>query len=371
VSASDVWQEALTRMMRRVDDTGVSVRDGFPHYGDPVTGRWTTSPAGDWTGGFWSGMCWLAAASTADVRYRRWALTWAEKLAPRAASDTVFRGFLFYYGALLGAVLLRDARAREVALLGAQRWATSFNAKAGAFPLGAEAEEASDVGPGEASIDTVPGAALLVWAAREAGERGWRRLALGHARRHFEFCIREDGSVCQSASFDPVTGAMRRRYTHKGYRRDSTWARAQAWGMLGYALMHQWTGERDFLDVAVMTADWWLAHAPADRVAYWDFDAPVTPETSRDTSATAIAAASLLKLAALVPDARRKSDYRAAAEASVRALVNGYLDQRGILSHGCYSKRSNLATQNELVWGSYYLFEALHVLTRKLEPTRI
>jgi unsaturated chondroitin disaccharide hydrolase len=32
------------------------------------------------------------------------------------------------------------------------------------------------------------------------------------------------------------------------------------------------------------TAYWWLGHVPADRVAYWDFDAPAT--TNRDTSGT-------------------------------------------------------------------------------------
>jgi unsaturated chondroitin disaccharide hydrolase len=268
-------------------------------------------------------------------------------------------------------VLVNDTRAREVALVGARAWAGTFNAKAGAFGLGTAAEEASDVGAGEASIDTVQGAALLVWAAREANEPTWRQMAVTHARRHFEFCIRGDGSVCQSASFDPLTGRMMRRYTHKGFGPDSTWARAQAWAIVGYTLMHQWTGERDFLDVAVLTADWWLKHVPADRVSPWDFDAPATAETNKDTSATAIVAASLLKLATLVPDTRRKADYRAAAEGTVRALVNGYLDQRGILSKGCYSKRINLATQNELIWGSYYLFEALHVLTRKLEPAKI
>ena len=29
----------------------------------------------------------------------------------------------------------------------------------------------------------------------------------------------------------------------------------QAWAIVGYTLMHRWTGERDFLDVAVRTAD--------------------------------------------------------------------------------------------------------------------
>jgi len=141
--------------------------------------------------------------------------------------------------------------------------------------------------------------------------------------------------------------------------------------MLGYAVMHQWTGERDFLDVALKCADWWIVHVPPNRVAYWDFDAPVGPDTEHDTSATAITAAALLKIAAALKDAPKRKEIRAAAEGTVRMLIDGYLDSRGILDHGCYSKRLNVATQNELIWGSYYLFEALCVLTGKLEAARI
>jgi len=367
---TDVWPVAFERVLRRVETTGTTVTDAFPHYADPATGWWTTSPAGDWTGGFWVGMCWLGAHVTGASRYREWARAWAERLRARVHSDTVFRGFLFYYGALLGAVLLGEATAREIALAGARGWAASFNAKAGAFPLGAEAEEAANVGHGEANVDTVQGAALLVWAAREAGEPAWADMALRHARRHIEFCVREDGSVCQSASFDPATGRMIRRYTHKGVTDQSTWARAQAWAIVGYTLMHQWTKDREFLDVATRTADWWLAHVPTDRVAFWDFDDPAIPETNRDTSATAIVAASLLKLGALLPDQRGRV-YAEAGTATVRALVERYLDGRGILSHGCYNKRLKLATEHELIWGSYYLMEALAVLTGKLEPALI
>lgn len=366
-----VWQKALDRMVKRVDQTGPQLNGAFPHYADPVRGEWTTTPAGDWTGGFWPGMCWLAAKSTASARYRRWAGEWAERLRPRAGSDTVFRGFLFYYGAVLGDVLFGDPSAREIALEGARQWAKTYNPNAGCFPLGDAAEEASDVGQGEASIDTVPGAALLVWAAQVAHEPAWRNLAIFHARRHIELCIRPDGSVCQSASFDPVTGILKRRYTHKGVSDESTWARAQAWAIVGYALMHQWTGEPHFLDVAQRTADWWIAHVPASRVTYWDFDAPVGPDTEHDSSATAIVAAALLKIAAAQKDEQKRKEYRAAGEATARALVEGYLDARGILDRGCYSKRVTLATRNELIWGSYYLFEALHVLAGKVEPARI
>jgi len=77
--------------------------------------------------------------------------------------------------------------------------------------------------------------------------------------------------------------------------------------MVGYAVMHLWTGEREFLDVAMRTADRWLAHVPAERVAFWDFDAPAVPDTNRDTSGTAIAAAALLELAALAPEETQRT----------------------------------------------------------------
>ena len=55
------WTDALARMRGRIARTAASMTAGFPHFADPATGAWTTSPAGDWTGGFWNGMLWLAA----------------------------------------------------------------------------------------------------------------------------------------------------------------------------------------------------------------------------------------------------------------------------------------------------------------------
>src|SRR5438067_2552912 len=149
------WTEPLARMRARVSRTAESVTTGFPHFADPATGAWTTSPAGDWTGGFWNGMLWLAARYGDDRRARAWTTEWTERLRPRASSDTVFRGFLFYYGAALGALLCGDAAAREIALAGAHGLAASYNPRAEALPLGSAAEEASDVGAGEANVDAV------------------------------------------------------------------------------------------------------------------------------------------------------------------------------------------------------------------------
>jgi unsaturated chondroitin disaccharide hydrolase len=63
--------------------------------------------------------------------------------------------------------------------------------------------------------------------------------------------------------------------------------------------------------------------------AFWDFGDPGIPNVERDTSATAIAAASLLKLAELVQDDGLKSRYRDTARETVRALVADYLTPTG------------------------------------------
>lgn len=368
------WADAQERLQARIATTAAAVApgDGFPHYGDPATGRWTLTPDGDWTGGFWNGLLWLSLVVDPGDSTRGLAGRWAAQLESRVESETIFRGFLFYYGAALGAFLTDDAAARKLALRGAYGLASLYNPAASVVPLGRDAEEATDVGLGETSIDGVQGMALLHWAARETSDDNLRQIATAHALRHIDLCLRDDGSVCQSASFDTGTGGLVRRYTHKGSAEDSTWTRAQAWGMLGYAVNAAWRPDVvAFRDAAICTADWWIEHVPADSVPYWDFDVPPSPGVERDTSGAAIAASALLKLAESTPDPDAAGRYRSAAEAIVSALVANHLTQDGILANGCYNHRLGLATANELIWGTYFLFESLLVLNGVLSAASL
>ena len=362
---------AIDLIVERLRTTLREPEPGFPHYADPTSGAWTRTPDGDWTGGFWEGQLWLAAAATGDDELRRGAQGWAERIRPRASSDTIFRGFLFWYGAAIGDQLLGDEHAAEVAITGVTGLLDLYNDAAGLFPLGTSAEEATSVGRSETNIDGVPGVVpLLVWAASRLDRPDLVDKARSQARRHIDLCVRDDGSVCQSASFNAATGEMVRRYTHKGATDASTWTRAQAWAMLGYAQSIHWLGD-EFRDVACHVADWWVEHLPADGVAWWDFDAP---GTLRDTAGTAIAAAALLKLATGVGAEGQR--YRSTAERMVDALIAGHLtgvdpaDSRpaGILTDGCYNNRIGLAVANELVWGDYMLLEALLALEGRIEP---
>jgi unsaturated chondroitin disaccharide hydrolase len=381
---AEAWNEAIDRMLTRLRDTAGRVGDGFPHWADPESGQWTVTADGDWTGGFWVAMLWLACRGTGEESYRRWARQWAARLRPRIASASAFKAVPFYYGGSLGHLLSNDAGAREMALEAAASLMRLYNPALGLIPLGAEAEEGSQVGPAESSIDSLFASPFLLWAARETGDSRMREAARSHAGRVIELHLRGDGSFIQSSSLNPHSGAVLRHYTHKGYSDTSTWGRAQSWGVLLSVMSYAWEpAETRWLQAAERGADWWIAHAPSDYVAFWDFDDPRIPRVERDTAATAAMACAMLKLAALAGPAKRDG-YRRHAEATVSALVERYLtpvspsDRRvpGILTEGCFNKRPDsrshdAAAKNELIFGSYYLFEALHVLAGKLNPATI
>jgi hypothetical protein len=130
-----LWEEALSKVLARIEATASTIKHGYPHYADTNTGRWTVSENGDWTGGFWNGMLWLAYHVTSDNRYCDWARLWTERLRLRASSETVFRGFLFYYGAALGEILCEDDLARNIGIEGARGLATLFAKKLASFHL--------------------------------------------------------------------------------------------------------------------------------------------------------------------------------------------------------------------------------------------
>ena len=382
---ADAWSGAIDRMLGRIQDTATRVKDGFPHWADPETGQWTTTPEGDWTGGYWIGQLWLAAAATGDARYRSWAAPSAERLRARIDAETVFKSFPAYYGASLGAILHDAPGPREIALATARSLTRLYAPALRLVPLGAQAEEGAHIGATETSIDSLQAAPFLFWAADVTGEPALREVATNHAETIIHLHLRPDGSFIQSSSLDAATGRLVRHYTHKGISDTSTWGRAQAWGTLFSTQSYLADRTREaWITAAVRGADWWLAHAPADRVAFWDFDDPEIPNTERDTAATAIATAALLKLSRVAPTEAGRARYREAAEATARALVERYLtpthagDRRvpGMLTEACFNKRPDARAQDranrcEFIVGSYYLFESLLGLAGRIDPLRV
>jgi unsaturated chondroitin disaccharide hydrolase len=98
-------------------------------------------------------------------------------------------------------------------------------------------------------------------------------------------------------------------------------------------------------------------------VTFNDYDDPRIPAAPRDTSAAAILAAAAIDLGRVTGDER----FRVEGERILGALIREYLtpvgpaDGRppGMLLHGCYNLHTGEAPDDELVWGDYFLLEAL------------
>ncbi|CAK7225599.1 hypothetical protein SBRCBS47491_005943 [Sporothrix bragantina] len=112
----------------------------------------------------------------------------------------------------------------------------------------------------------------------------------------------EEYSTFHVANFSPRTGALKETRTAQGYHRDSTWARGQAWGILGFARTFVRTRQPRFARAAAGLANYFLRRletAPAcvevegctgpkrgRYVPLWDFDAPITEVEVDSSSAT-------------------------------------------------------------------------------------
>jgi unsaturated chondroitin disaccharide hydrolase len=207
---------------------------------------------------------------------------------------------------------------------------------------------------------------LLYWAWKQSGNTTYRDRASAHLIKLAQNYVRADGSTYQWGYFSSKTGAFVGPEKKQGYSATSVWSRGQAWAIHSYTDAYKWTKNSAMLDTARKTADYWIAHVPSDGVPYWDFGSPDIPNTYRDTSAAAIAAAGLAQLSKLDPDVTRQAKYRAAAELILNSLTSAkYLAEgstsHGVLLHGAsFVPKSKPIADNSLIYGDYYFLEAMN-----------
>lgn len=137
---------------------------------------------------------------------------------------------------------------------------------------------------------------LLFWAATQLRDANLREIAINHAKTTQRHHIRTDSSTFHVVNFDQTTGEVKAKITNQGYSDESCWSRGQSWAITGFAQTYLWTHDESFLTTARECADYFLAHLPSNGVPYWDFSAPVTPDTPTDTSAAVIACYGMLLL---------------------------------------------------------------------------
>jgi unsaturated chondroitin disaccharide hydrolase len=207
------------------------------------------------------------------------------------------------------------------------------------------------------------------------------------------------GRTAHESLFNVANGSYRGPSTQQGYSPFSTWTRGLAWAMLGFAEQLEFIatvppaafercGGRDgvvamMVDAARATCDHYLEVAAADGVPYWDAGAPGLASLAGwrdrpadpfndlepvDSSAAAIAAQGLLRLARVLND----EPY---AEAGLRVLdtllEEPYLstdpNHQGLLLHSVYHwpngwdyvpPGAKIPRGESSQWGDYHVREA-------------
>ena len=336
----------------------------------PADGAFPVGANRGWTTSFWPGMLWLAWELTDDDAFREagssHVASFAERIERRLDIDTHDLGFLYTLSSVAPWRLLHDERARGAALAAADHLMTRFLEPAGIVQAwgGLDDEEQS----GRTIIDSLMNMPLLYWASEESGDPRYAQAARRHTAQLRDHIIRPDHSTFHTYSWDTVTGEPLRGATAQGNSDDSCWSRGQAWGIYGFALNYRYAKDETFLAAAQTCADYFLAHLPADLVAYWDLDFTEGDEP-RDSSAAAIAVCGLAEIAGWLPEGERRTRYLARAGAILDSLASSYAPADGtsnaLLLHGVYNKPEGHGIDEGTLWGDYFYLEAL---TRAARP---
>ena len=215
-------------------------------------------------------------------------------------------------------------------------------------------------------IDNMMNLEMLCWVSTNGGDKKYEDIAIAHANTTIKNHFRPDYSSYHVVDYDLQTGMVIRKATWQGAANCSPWARGQAWGLYGYTMMYRFTKNKMYLNQAKNIAKFILhnPNLPADKLPYWDFEAPLIPFAKRDASAAAIIASALLELCRYANPVEKK-EYLSAAEVILRSLSNDtYRAKAGenggfILKHSTGAYPFNSEIDVPLVYADYYFLEAL------------
>lgn len=326
-------------------------------------GALVTVPSRDWTSGFFPGSLWLMYEYTKDQKWETLARNWNAALEKEKFNKTTHDlGFMMFCSFGNGYRLTKDPRYRDILVQSSKSLISRFNENTGTIRSW---DHNRDKWQFPVIIDNMMNLEMLFWATKITGDSVYYRVANTHALTTLKNHFRPDNSSYHVVDYDTTGGQVRKRQTHQGYADESAWARGQAWGLYGFTVTYRETRNKKFLEQAQKIADFFIGHPnlPADKIPYWDFNAPNIPDVPRDASAAAIAASGLLELSQY--SGEKGKVYRKAAVHILNSLASpAYLAKPGnnhhfILMHSTGHLPGGSEIDVPLVYADYYFMEGL------------
>ena len=347
--------------------------DYFPMYTQNGCWKHSGSLWTDWCAGFLGGQMWLLEEYTGESSWRAIAEHYSQlveyKQHDRAVHDlgfiflNTYRPWYLRTGAKrLNNVLVTAGCTLAMRFMEKGRYLRSF------------------VAPESLFIDIMMNVPIIFYAAKETGDQDLFKLAVEHCRTTQRLIVRDDGSTAHEGIFDLESGDFLKQATHQGLAPDSRWTRGLAWSLYGYTQVYQFTKDTTDLTVARANADCFIKHLQESSswVPAWDFDVPESPDRLPDTSAGAIAASGLWTLADEIEPHNQimAVHYRRSALKIIEALTQDELmgwstsGWEGILKRGVYHIHKNLGVDESVMWGEYFLLEAIMKVLRSSDSVR-
>ncbi|MDI9857633.1 glycoside hydrolase family 88 protein [Flectobacillus roseus] len=334
----------------------------FPKTYFPNTDRYEFSNSDWWCSGFYPGSLLYIYEQTKDQATYQEAERILKDLEKEKYNTTTHDlGFMMFCSFGNANRIAPKTAYKEVLLTSAKSLATRFNPKVGCI-------KSWDSKPDDflVIIDNMMNLELLFWATEVTGDSSYYKIAVTHANTTMKHHFRPDYSSYHVINYDANTGEVKQKKTAQGFANESAWARGQAWGLYGYTVMYRVTKNSIYLEQANKIANFYLnnPNLPADKIPFWDFNAPNQPEALRDASAASVVASALLELQGYVKAPLAKT-YVSSAEKMLWSLSNApykaaYGKNGGFLIKHCVGHiPQNTEVDVPLTYADYYFLEAM------------
>lgn len=383
---------------------------------NPETGIYTLGKSNFWASGNFTGLLWKIYELETDEKLKKiWlkkAIWWSKPLVQRTkdnAEDMTINSLFAFKPWYENSSGFEKNRQLKVILEGAGLLAQPLNVetqkgrfseKVGIMGFFRKADRTDNRIHWHGFVDHTVNVEQLLWASKynpnSAEAENWRNVATSHiktlAKNMGENRQPGESGTWQRGYFDLnprsllTYGQFLFNEGKQGWKDDSTWSRGQAWWIYGASITYEYTKDPEILAIAKNAVNYYFAHLPdkfpgegrreGDFIPPWDFDyaLEVNPDTEKDTSASAIAMAGILRLINSLPiDDLDRQRYWEDSTNTIKQLISPqYLavddEEMSILKHGCYHHYESIAPtnvyDNGLIWGDYFFIDALQTYQR-------